>query len=196
MGAVETRSMSYADYMDAESRSETKHEFLRGEVFAMAGASFEHALIAANLMRALGNRLAGPCVVVGSDARLRIEETNRATYPDLMVVCGPRASAREDPHATTNPTLLVEVLSESTERDDRGEKFAHYRRIASLREVVLVAQREARVEVFTRETRDPAVWRFSEAIGDAIVRFDSVAVEVPLDEIYQGVSFSVSATQG
>ena len=188
--------MTYAEYLVAEEASETKHEYLRGEVFAMAGTTFEHALIASNLSRAIGNRLAGPCVVVGSDARVRIVETDRATYPDLMIVCGPRHAASEDRHGTVNPTVIVEVLSDSTERDDRGEKFAHYRQISSLREYVLVAQKEARVEVFTREAGDSAVWRFSEAVGEGIVRFASVDVVVPLEEVYRGVAFAAAPADG
>ena len=196
MGAAEKLRMTYAEYLVAEEASETKHEYLRGEVFAMAGTTFEHALIASNLLRAIGNRLVGPCVVVGSDARVRIEATDRATYPDLMIVCGPRHAASEDRHGTVNPTVIVEVLSDSTERDDRGEKFAHYRQISSLREYVLVAQKEARVEVFTREAGDSAVWRFSEAVGEGIVRFASVDVMVPLDEVYRGVAFAAAPADG
>ena len=196
MGAAEKLRMTYAEYLVAEEASETKHEYLRGEVFAMAGTTFEHALIASNLLRAIGNRLAGPCVVVGSDARVRIEATDRATYPDLMIVCGPRHAASEDRHGTVNPKVIVEVLSDSTERDDRGEKFAHYRQISSLREYVLVAQKEARVEVFTREAGDSAVWRFSEAVGEGIVRFASVDVVVPLEEVYRGVAFAAAPADG
>ncbi len=196
MGAAEKLRMTYAEYLVAEEASETKHEYLRGEVFAMAGTTFEHALIAMNLGRAIGNRLAGPCVVVGSDARVRIEATDRATYPDLMIVCGPRHAASDDRHGTVNPKVIVEVLSDSTERDDRGEKFAHYRQIASLREYVLVAQKEARVEVFTREAGDSAVWRFSEAVGEGIVRFASVDVVVPLEEVYRGVAFAAAPADG
>jgi Uma2 family endonuclease len=196
MGAAEKLRMTYAEYLVAEEASETKNEYLRGEVFAMAGTTFEHALIAMNLGGELRQRLTGRCVVVGSDARVRIEATDRATYPDLMIVCGPRHAASEDRHGTVNPTLIVEVLSDSTERDDRGEKFAHYRQISSLREYVLVAQKEARVEVFTREAGDSGVWRFSEAVGEGIVRFASVDVVVPLEEVYRGVAFAAAPADG
>ncbi len=190
MGAAERLRMTYADYLAAEEASETKHGFLRGEVFAMAGTTFEHALIASNLLRAIGDRLAGPCVVVGSDARVRIVETERATYPDLMIVCGPRQAASDDRHATVNPTVLVEVLSESTERDDRGEKFAHYRQLPSLREYVLVSQKEARVEVFTRDSAEAREWRFAEATAGGSVRLHSVDVTVSLEDVYRGVAFA------
>jgi len=181
--------MGYADYLAAEEASETKHEYLRGEVFAMAGTTFEHALIASNMLRAIGNRLEGPCVVVGSDARIRIVETDRATYPDLMIVCGPRVAAPDDRHGTVNPTVVVEVLSESTERDDRGEKFAHYRQLPSLRAYVLVAQKEARVEVFTRTSAEAREWRFAETVGEGAVDLGVVGVSVPLEEVYRGVTF-------
>ena len=90
------------------------------------------------------------CTVLSSDGRIRIEATGRSTYPDLSVVCGPAAPAADDPEATTNPVLLVEVLSETTEREDRGPKWAHYQRLASLRGYLLVSQSEARLELFTR----------------------------------------------
>jgi Uma2 family endonuclease len=189
MSAVPKLRMSYAEYLVAEEASETKHEYLRGEVFAMAGASFEHALIASNLLRAIGNHLIGPCVVVGSDARVRIVETDRATYPDLMIVCGPREAASDDRHGTVNPTVIVEVLSESTERDDRGEKFAHYRQIASLRAYVLVAQNEPRIEVFARESAEAREWRFAETVGEGVFDLAAIGAKVPLDEVYRGISF-------
>jgi Uma2 family endonuclease len=189
MSVAEKLRMSYAEYLVSEASSETKHEYLRGEVFAMAGATFEHALIAMNLGRAIGNRLTGPCVVVGSDARVRILATDRATYPDLMVVCGPRQAAADDPLGTVNPTLIVEVISASTERDDRGEKFAHYRKLSSLRAYMLVAQNEARVELYTRESSAARVWRYAETLGDGLLAIDGLGIEVPLDEIYRGVAF-------
>lgn len=187
MGAQLKPRMTYAEYLAAEQSSEVKHEFLRGEVFAMAGGTFEHALLASNVLREIGRLLGGRCVVVGSDARVRIVESDRAAYPDVMVVCGPRERAHDDADATTNPTVIVEVLSDSTEADDRGAKFAHYRRLASLRDYVLVSQREPRIEVFSRDGDE---WRFAEAGHGASARLRSIDVLLAVDDVYRGVFVS------
>lgn len=143
--------MTYAEYLEAEARSEAKHEYLDGEVHAMAGGTPEHAALAmafgASLVSALDGR---PCRVFSSDLRIRVRETKLSTYPDLTVVCGALEVDGDDPHAVLNPIVVVEVLSETTAAYDRGPKAAHYRRIASLREYVLVAQDERRIEVHRR----------------------------------------------
>jgi Uma2 family endonuclease len=176
--------MSYADYLALEERSETKHEYLRGEVWAMAGGTLEHARLTAACIAALGGALRGrPCVVYSSDVRVRIAATDRATYPDVTVVCGPAATAPEDTEAIVNPTLLVEVLSDSTEASDRGEKFAHYRHLDSLREYVLVAQKEPRIEVFRR--LDDGRWTFSEATAGQTIRLASLEIDLSVDDLYR-----------
>lgn len=143
--------MSHAQYLELERRSEEKHEYLRGEVWAMAGGTPSHARIAANVIGTLIAALRGkPCGVFSSDLRVRVVETDRSTYPDVTVICGKREIAADDENAVVNPTLIVEVLSDATEASDRGEKFAHLQRLASLQEYVLVSQREQRVEVFRR----------------------------------------------
>ena len=131
--------MRYDEYLALEERGEGKHEYVRGQIFAMAGGTPEHSALAAATIAALSAVLRGkPCRVYTGDLRVRIEATDIATYPDVAVVCGKLETAKDDRNAATNPVLLVEVLSESTERHDRGAKFAHYRHIASLREYVLV----------------------------------------------------------
>lgn len=122
-----------------------------------------------------------PCVVLSSDVRVRIEATDRTTYPDVTVVCGPRAVAADDQDAIVNPVVLVEVLSDSTEADDRGEKVAHYRRLASLREYVLVSQHERRIEVFRREGDH---WSLYEAAAGETIQLGSVGAVLVVDEIY------------
>ena len=110
----------------------------------MAGGTPEHGRLAAALAGELRGKLRGrPCAVFSSDVRIRIAATDRTTYPDLSVVCGKRETAADDPDALVNPIVIVEVLSDSTEADDRGAKFAHYRRLESLREYVLVSQHES-----------------------------------------------------
>jgi len=143
--------MSYAEYLAAEAKSDVRHEFLDGEVFAMAGGTPEHAALAAAVIAGLINALRGkPCRVYSSDLRVRVEATGLTTYPDASVVCGQLETSAQDPNAIVNPVVLIEVLSESTESYDRGAKAAHYRRIPSLREYVLVAQHEPLVEVYRR----------------------------------------------
>lgn len=146
--------MSYADYLAFEAASETKHEYINGEVFAMAGGTVEHAALSVAVSTALSNALRGrPCRVLSSDGRVRAKATGMSTYPDVSVVCHKIEVDDDDEHGVLNPTLVVEILSDATEAHDRGAKAAHYRRIPSLREYVLVAQGEPLVEVYRRNER-------------------------------------------
>ena len=144
---------SYADYLRLERESTIRHEFLGSEVWAMAGGSPDRSAIAVNVVRMLGNSLAGRrCRVFNTDLRIRVPATGLATYPDASVICGQVELDPDDEkgHTVVNPTLLVEVLSPSTEGYDRGEKLAHYKRIPSLREVMLVAHDDRRVDLWRR----------------------------------------------
>ena len=143
-----TAHMSYAEYLAAESAYETRHEFLNGEVWAMAGGTPEHSALAAAVIGELTLALRGkPCRVYTPDVRVRVLATGLSTYPDVTVVCGAEETATEDPDALVNPVVLVEVLSDSTEGYDRGMKAAHYRRIPSVQAYVLVCRREPLVEI-------------------------------------------------
>ncbi len=176
--------MSYPAYLTLEAQSEEKHEYLSGEVWAMAGGTREHARLTAASTVALGIALRGrPCVVYSSDVRVRVAATDRTTYPDVTVVCGPAASTPEDPESIANPTLLLEVLSDSTEASDRGERFAHYRQLESLQEYVLVSQKERRIEVFRRLS--DGRWTFAEATAGQSVHLASVEVELSVDDLYR-----------
>lgn len=182
MSAATGRHTTYAEYLEAERRSIEKHEYLRGRVWAMAGGTVEHGRLAAAVTIALGAALRGrPCVVLSSDVRVRVETTNRATYPDVSVVCGPPEPASDDRDAIVNPIVVVEVLSDTTEKDDRGEKFAHYRRLASLREYVLVAQEDRRIEVFRREGDH---WSLFEAGPGGSIELTSIGATLVVDDIY------------
>lgn len=183
MSAAQHSTMRYDEYLVAEGSAGTKHEYLRGHVCAMAGGTVEHGRLAAALITALSVELRGrPCVVLSSDVRIRIQATDRASYPDVSVVCGKRETASDDPDGIVNPTVIVEVLSDSTEADDRGEKFAHYRTLASLREFVLVAQRALRIEVFRR---DGDRWAYLEAGPGSTITLESVGATLSVDEIYR-----------
>jgi Uma2 family endonuclease len=182
--AAEALSMSYAEYVAAESASELRHEWLHGQVFAMAGGTPEHAGLAmsvgAQLLAALRDR---PCRVFSADLRVRVESTGLSTYPDVSVVCGKLETASNDAQAIVNPTVLVEVLSDSTEAYDRGEKFAHYRRIPSLREYVLLSQRERRIEV--HRLNASGHWELHEAAGGETIELTSLGCRLTVDEIYR-----------
>jgi len=174
--------MSYAEYLALEGSSDVKHEYLRGQAWAMAGGSIEHGRLQANVVGELRSALQGkPCVVLTSDVKVRIDETDRTTYPDASVVCGPRAVSPDDRNAITNPMVIVEVLSESTERDDRGEKFAHYRHLPSLEEYVLVSQDVQRIEVFRREGEG---WMFVEAGPGQSLELRSIGASLSVDAVY------------
>lgn len=174
--------VTYAEYLATEEKSETKHEYLRGEVWAMAGGTIEHGRLQVNVTGELRNALRRrPCIVLSSDVRVRIDATDRSTYPDASIVCGERKISPDDPDGVTNPTVIVEVLSDSTEKSDRGEKFAHYRHLASLEEYVLVSQDERRIEVFRR---GPEGWTLSEAVAGQTLTLRSIDVTLDVDAIY------------
>ena len=176
------------EYLALERKSETRNEYYNGEIFAMAGASREHNLIVANLFRDIGNQLEDrPCESYPSDMRVSIEATGLYTYPDVSVVCGePRFQDREV-DTLLNPTVIVEVLSPSTEAYDRGDKFRHYRRIDSLREFVLISQDRMMVERYTRQGKD---WVLSDMTDpDQVLKLESIGCQIPLNRIYAKITF-------
>lgn len=183
MNAQTKTTMTHAEYLAREATSDVKHEFIAGEVFAMAGGTVEHGATASAMITALSNALTGrPCRVLNSDVRVRVTSTASSFYPDVSVVCGTLETAPDDPHAVTNPVLLVEVLSNSTEADDRGAKAAHYRRLDSLREYVLVSQTERRVEVQRRNER--GVWELHFFGPGEHVELTSLGARVSVDALY------------
>lgn len=182
------RRVSIEDYLAAERRAETKSEYLDGEVFAMSGASREHNLIAVNVTASVHGQLKGrACEIYAGDMRVHVPATGLYTYPDVTVVCGePRFEDGEEVDTLLNPTLLIEVLSPTTEGYDRGKKFAHYRTLESFREYVLVAQEEVRVELFTR--REDGHWLLSEASRiEETLLLASIGCELRLADVYDRV---------
>ena len=147
---------SYEEYLAYERASELKHEYISGEIVAMAGGSRRHSALAANVTIALGATRPAGCTVFQSDLRIRVLATGVATYPDVSMVCGPTEVDPADPSGETivNPSLLVEVLSASTEQVDRVYKWQQYQRIPSLQEYVLVSQASPRVEIYRRLSVD------------------------------------------
>jgi len=175
--------MSYTEFLTIEARSEERHEFLDGQVFAMAGGSPEHGALAAAFIGELRTALRGkPCRVFSSDVRVRVEDTGLTTYPDASVVCGQLETHATDKDAIVNPVLVLEVLSDSTEAYDRGAKAAHYRRIPSLREYVLISQNERRIEVYRRNAQGR--FELFETGPEQNVELSSVGVTLETSAIY------------
>jgi Uma2 family endonuclease len=173
---------TYAEYLAFEREAETKHEFVDGQIVAMAGGTPEHSRLAASVIQALGTALRGRrCSAFSSDLRVHIPATGRSTYPDVTVVCDERLTADVDADAIINPTVIVEILSPRTEASDRGEKFAHYRRIESLQEYVLVGQDEQRIEVYRREGD---VWALRDYGPGQEAELASLDVRLAVDAIY------------
>jgi len=171
---------TYDEYLLREALSDVRHEYLRGDVHAMAGGTIEHGAVAAAFTGELHAALRGkPCRAFSSDVRVRVEETDLTTYPDISVVCGPLQTAAVDPNAITNPVVIVEVLSPNTEAYDRGAKAAHYRRLPSLRELVLVSASERRVEVQRRT--DSGAWELHEARAGEWAELASLGVTLEVD---------------
>jgi len=171
------------EYLAAERRSSTKSEWRRGRIVAMAGGSPRHNLIVGNVVAALKTAVRGrQCLVFPSDQRVHVVATGTYTYPDATVTCEkPRFHAR-DKDSLTNPKVIVEVLSKSTEAYDRGSKFAEYQSLPSFQEYVIVAQSERRVEHFRR--METGQWVLTISEGDGVLSLPGLESEVRLEEIY------------
>ena len=179
------------EYLALEQVADYKSEYYDGKIYAMSGGTGDHSLIAVNTGAELHKVLkSAPCSVFNSDMRLLVEKSQLYTYPDLMVVCGKLQYALKSKTTLTNPIVIVEVLSESTQAYDRGEKFTFYKKIPSLREYVMVDSERAYVEVLRRAEGDAWTIEMSDGM-DASARLESVNCEIPLREIYDKVSWLV-----
>lgn len=167
-------------------------ERVNGQVYAMAGASERHNLIALNVAGEIRNQFKGrPCRAYVNDMRVKVSPTGMYTYPDVVAVCGEPHLEDRQVDTLTNPTVIVEVLSPSTEAHDRGEKFAHYRKLDSLMEYVLVAQDTMRVEHYTRRDDSGVEWVLREiSTPDGTLYLHSIDCAVALSDIYDKVQFS------
>jgi Uma2 family endonuclease len=176
---------SYAEYLAYERDSDLKHEYDDGEILAMAGGSRRHNALASRISAALESGRKPGCVAFQSDQKVRVLATGRAIYPDATLVCGAIEGDPSDPQGTTitNPTLIVEVLSPSTEESDRGNKWQHYQLIPSLQEYVLVSQSEPRIEHYRRLASGS--WEYTDSTGGT-VSLSSGAV-LDLAQLYEGL---------
>lgn len=173
---------TYEQYAMLEDESSIRHEYLDGEIYAMAGGSPDHAALAAAVIRLLGPLLPPSGRVFTSDLRVRIAATGLSTYPDAAIVCGPTSRAADDRLAVTNPVLLVEVTSPSTEEYDRGEKLRHYTHLPGLGEIVIVSHREPRVTVHRRVDEG---WTVTEASRGEHVRLATLGGVIAVDDVYR-----------
>ncbi len=187
MASEASRRMTVEEYLALERQSETRNEYLNGETFARTGASRRHNRIALNVAMAFDRQLAGRgCEVFVSDMRVRVSAAHHFTYPDVVVACGEPQFADGEADTLLNPTLIVEVLSTSTERYDRGTKFESYRTLPSLAEYVLIAQDRVHVEHFVRQ--GSGAWLQTETDGrEDSVELPPIGCTLALADIYQRV---------
>ena len=184
MSAVPKLQFTPQEYLALERKAESKSEYYQGEIFAMAGASSPHNLISTNLIRILSTQLLPrDCDVYGGDMRVKVSPLGKYTYPDIMVACGKKIFDDAEQDTLVNPVLIIEILSHSTERYDRGAKFDHYQYIKTLAEYVLVSQDNRRVERYVRQANGDWAYRaFKE--NDDVIKLESIGCELVLHEIY------------
>lgn len=194
MGVAESiKRLTETEYLELERAAEFKSEFFEGEMFAMSGGTQWHSRIATNLAAEFSNKLKNrPGVPYNADLRVKVEATGFFTYPVLSVVCGPLRLLDDGMDTLLNPNVIVEVLSDSTEAYDRGKKFEQYRQIPSLREYLLVSQKEPRVEMFVRQ--ESGYWLLKEAAGlQATLEIPSLEMTLAFAEVFANVEFAPAA---
>lgn len=174
-------------YLEIDRQSEIKHEYFNGEIFAMTGASRKHNLITANITASLNLQLKGrPCEVYASDMRVKVSASGLYTYPDVVVVCGEPIFEDKEIDTLINPTVIIEVISQSTEGYDRGEKSGNYRKLDSLSEYILISQNKSHIEHFVRQPDNQ--WLLSET-DDVVAIIDllSIRCKLAMADIYDKV---------
>jgi Uma2 family endonuclease len=189
MSTAPQRRYTEAEYLALERASEIKHEFYRGEIFAMSGASRQHNRINFNLAACLHGQLKDrDCDAYANDMRVKVQSTILYTYPDIVITCNEPRLLDSEVDTLLNPQVVIEVLSDSTEKYDRGKKFEHYRTVPSLREYILVSQDRAHVDRFSLNEQDQ--WVLDDATGlDAVIELTTICCSLPLAEVYAKVEF-------
>lgn len=186
------KKLTIEEYLAFEETSIKKHEYYKGEVFAMSGAKISHNIISGNLYFRLREKLNGKsCSPFNSDQRIHIPLNSLFTYPDISIICGEPETLNNDHLNLLNPTVIIEVLSSSTKDYDRGEKFKLYRDILSLREYILVDSQSIHIEVFRiNDTNHWELEEYKSANAELIIK--AINVVLPVADVYQGVSFEVT----
>jgi Uma2 family endonuclease len=184
--------VSPKEYLAMERKAEVKSEYYKGELFAMAGASRIHNLITTNIVRWLGNELLErPCSVYSSDMKVKTNEIDKYTYPDIVITCEEEKFEDKEEDILLNPMVIIEILSDSTEAYDRGKKFSHYQYINSFIEYILVSQDTYKVEKFIRQQDNK--WLYEEFHNnDDSLTIESINCELPLHEIYRKLEFETN----
>ncbi len=182
--AYQKKFYSIEEYLQMENEAVEKHEYYKGEIFAMSGAGPRHNIISINIIVSLGNSLKGKsCQPFGSDMRIHIPENTLFTYPDISVICGDIINPGQDENSATNPTVIFEILSPSTRNYDRGVKFMLYRAIPTLKEYVLIEAESIHVEQFA--INKEGLWQLKEFSGkEDELTLESLNVNLMLRDIY------------
>ncbi|MEA1967171.1 MAG: Uma2 family endonuclease [Thermodesulfobacteriota bacterium] len=185
----EKNHMTPEEYLEFDRTSDIKYEYFEGEIFAMTGAKKNHNLIntsiTVNLVNKMGN---SECRVFSNDMRVKIENKSGFAYPDIAIACGDLEFEDNEFDTLTNPIVIIEILSDSTELYDRTEKFTYYRAISTLQEYILVSQNKCRVERFVR--KEGGMWgMFHYECMEQIIKIESIDCEMSLSDIYQWVEF-------
>jgi Uma2 family endonuclease len=187
MSAVPKTLPSAKDYLDFERKAEFRHEFYKGEIFQMSGASREHNILVTNLVTSANSQLRGKsCETYSNDMRVHVPATGLFTYPDVVIACGAPKFLDDEFDTLLNPIVLIEVLSPTTANYDRGKKFWHYQSIESLREYLLIAQDETRVEHLIKQS--DGRWQVAEyASIEKEIELPSIEIVLKLSEIYERI---------
>lgn len=182
--AYQKKFYSIYEYLQMENEALEKHEYYKGEIFAMSGAGARHNIISVNIIVSLYNSLKGKsCQPYGSDMRIHIPENTLFTYPDISVICGDITNPKEDENTATNPTVVIEILSPSTRNYDRGVKFMLYRAIPTLKEYILIEAESIHAEQFA--INKEGLWQLKEysSLEDKII-LESLGVTMMLKDVY------------
>jgi len=182
--------LSLKEYLEIEISSQTKYEYHDGAIYAMSGGTLNHGWICGNVFGEIRNDLrekGSGCRVMNSEIKLHISSKNSYVYPDAMVICGEVEKSESEVNAVTNPTVIVEVLSKTTESYDRGDKFFLYQTISSLKEYILIKQDKPQVEIYRRMGD---LWQISQIIGmETNLVIPSLELTISLEEIYRDAEF-------
>ncbi|MEO6453630.1 MAG: Uma2 family endonuclease [Ginsengibacter sp.] len=184
---VKYNHISPEEYLEMERTSEEKHEYYKGEVFAMSGASHIHNVIAYNINRLTASFLHGKgCKIFGSDFRINIPENTLYTYPDFSIICG--KAEITDTDNITNPSVVIEILSKSTKDYDRGTKFSLYRNIKTLKEYVLIDSTSVTIEIYTRQDYNSWILKEYSQLSDKFT-ISTINLTLSLKDVYDDVNF-------
>ena len=190
MDTIERNTITESEYLELERKADFKSEYYNGEIFAMAGATLIHNKIVSNLIFLFNQFLKDkPCDVYPSDLRLQVEKSGLYTYPDITIVCGKTELLDNKFDTLKNPTILIEVLSDSTEKYDRGQKFSFYREIPSLKEYILVSSKTMKIEKFKR--LEDGNYLYIESNEHQPFPIDSIKMNLNLEDAYNKIDWTL-----